>query len=941
MDMSQFSDSDLKAIAANDMSKMSDEGLAMLAGGKTPQVNLTLPSATYDRENTRQDITGDPRAPKGDGITIATFGDAPRAVKPVDETELRSLSAEQKARDWWHTILYNTSKNTLPVAGAALADIVASPAILAAGAVNPALGAGAAVTSNTLGYAGGKALHNTLFPQRKTLQEIVSGMGADLTEGAEMAMAGPILANGTKMLYKQFISPEVAAAKRMLKDTDLPVFEANRRAAGEVLQDIPGSQLTIGQQTNDPRILAMERATINAPDPFNAAVDSVARQPSANTLRQVQKAGNVSAIRGALENTIPGSADDAINALAAQARASKQVLDAVPNQTIGSTGKEIVGKATAKQEIDRATKDALYADIPNYDIPLNNVRSEINRIKGMAYDGATQQEINSVVNALENITKNEKLTGVEKMQAVQRTLSQRYNGTAPGAISEFENLGAAVKADRQAFDDAVQAGDVMLHNDSLVYRSKLNDQRAALAKQADDLSTEISGLPAGYDIDALRKELMLSKDVPQIAKDTLIPSKNMSQQQAEERVVEAYRKYIGEPVTADDPRLAGLTQRLNDRTAGISNIDNILANAQPAEELTAKAKAANDFYKNEYAPKYKNGAMGEVLQKGNQSNALNMTDEAIGQKFTQSPTQAQDLIRTVGKDEAANIMKKWYQSEVSRMSSEGVSAQQIQGFVNRNKEVLKTYGILPEVHQMATVAREYEAVSKVAGMDASKFVESYLTKQDNGKAAAQMMARLRGNPDAIKGVQRMTSEYLQKKMLSTEVLDGADGLKQMAIKLRDYNKQLDIVYANNPQGLKTIKQAQQLLVMQSRIDKVQGTPGSPTATEIKGLASGLMRTFGGTLISGGGAAGLASLKTGAGPAALVGVGAGMAYKAREYAIQRYITRAMFDPAAAKELIMAYKGSPAAREAAGKKITALMQAGVSSMRGNPREEDADN
>ena len=216
-------------------------------------------------------------------------------------------------------------------------------------------------------------------------------------------------------------------------------------------------------------------------------------------------------------------------------------------------------------------------------------------------------------------------------------------------------------------------------------------------------------------------------------------------------------------------------------------------------------------------------------------------------------------------------------------------------------------------------SRDTEALNKVIGMDSNGFVQSIIDRADNGKAAAEIMARVRGNKAAEQGLQRKVSEYLQEKMASSELITGEEGMKQISGQLKNYDKALKIIYRNNPGGYQAIKQAQQLLTMEQRINKVQGTPGSQTGEITKGAISTLTKIL--TPVIGGGA----GMAAGFGAAGAAGVAAGAALAARQVAINRYLTKAMFEPETARELIRVYKGNTESVKKAGKTITNLMYA----------------
>lgn len=868
-----------------------------------------------DTETGRKMVVEGEAPPSDDDVRELFASQSPKDAAPAQQQsgpELRSISPAQKAKDKLNTVLYKTSEAVLPLIGGVAAPLIASPGIAATGPAAPAVAAAAGAA----GYAGGKALHRTLFPQNETLLDAFKKTGSDLQEGMAYELLGPAAAKFGSAVYRA-ASPKAAAGKQLLDGTDLEAFARNRQSGQDVLDTFPGAKLTPGQLSNDSRILARERQTINEPDQMFNAFMAATRQPNAKTRIDMQKAGNVQAVRNTLDQRIPGNFDDTLYELMGQQKSAQSALKSAPKATIGETGERALSLIRGKQAADAAKKNQLYDAIPSYDLPMPNLQQELGRIRGQAYDLSTQRELDAIAGHIDRVLASD-IPGTQKAQAIQRSLNQRFTVSTPGAAQEFDALKTAMNADRAGFDDAVKTGDIALYNGQLVYPGKINAEKAGIEGQIAKIQAEMDNLPQGYNFDELRKAVMLDKNVPQIAKDTLIGGNNMSADQANQRVVDAYKKYIGEPPTQLDPRISTLESQLADKQAGITRLDDVLNNIKPADEVAGPAAAANDFYKGVYSPKYKDGTVGQVLQKGNESNRLALTPEEIGRRFTQSPTQAQDLIRTVGKDEAAGVMRNWYQSEIKRIADEG-GYKQVQSFINRNRDTINAYGIGQDVWPLMKASRDTEALNKVIGMDSNGFVQSIIDRADNGKAAAEIMARVRGNKAAEQGLQRKVSEYLQEKMASSELITGEEGMKQISSQLKNYDKALKIIYRNNPGGYQAIKQAQQLLTMEQRINKVQGTPGSQTGEITKGAISTLTKIL--TPVIGGGA----GMAAGFGAAGAAGVTAGAALAARQVAINRYLTKAMFEPETARELIRVYKGNPESVKKAGKTITNLMYA----------------
>lgn len=875
----------------------------------------------HPKDRSKASLIGEPAPREQEGMLLA------------NSPSLKSLSPAQKAKDAIHTTLYNLSKEVLPIVGAVGAPILAAPGIAATGPAAPAtaalVGAG--------GYAAGKGLHRALFPQQSEegLLNAFKNTGKDYAEGIGLELLGPVGGKTAEFATRNLL-PKGVAAKRMFRGTDMAEFAKNRADSQAILDEFKGAKLTNGQMTNDPRILQLERDTINSPDPFlNAYEIHIKGRPNATTRLGLQRANNADAIRQRLDETIPqASSDDILYSLMTKQKGEADaVLNAAPSVTRGETGQRIVNRVRTEQAADRTIKDQLYNDIPDYDMPLTTLEKELQRIKGEGYDQATQAEVDSVVNHLQRLMNDQHTVGMGKSQAIQRTLNQRFNGSTPGAAAEYDTLKNALIQDRNLFDDAVKNGDIALHDGKLVYPSQLRDEIATAQRVTDNLKGQMEQIPPTYDFDGMRQTIMESEQVPQIVKGTLMGGVKMSDDAANQRLVEAYKRYLGkEPPRVQDNRVAALQAQIDDKLSGTSRLTNILDNVQPAETVSGPAAKANDFYRNTYAPKYKDGTVGAALERGNQSNKLNLTFEDIADRFAKSPTQAQDLIKTVGQADAAEIMAQHFKSNIKQMAADGKSHKQIQSYIANNRDVINAYGIGQEVWPMSKSVKDSRDLEKLTGLSPSAFVDNMLNTRDNGKAAAEVMARFRDNPNAKKAVQREVSEYLQGKMASTELINGEQGFKPIQDFIKRNDKALAIIYRDNPAGYRAIKAAQDLLIREGRIQKTTGTAGSQTGELIRGRMADFSRTIAGSLAAAAGASG-----SGAAAAATAGVSVAAGMKIYQARVNQWITKAMFDPKAARVLVDAYKGNPEATKRMMTKIRAMGYGAKAISEREPAEE----
>lgn len=303
-----------------------------------------------------------------------------------------------------------------PVVEGGLAALGAT--IGGAGGALSGLGVGSipgAVAGGALGYAGGKNIMDTISGDwAATPTEATTRSLKDLGTGAMFEMGGPVAAKlttplirGTASVVRGAKSPiesskrvinnliEKSAAKRMeaAKTTSGPVSDQAAMNAAETaaLQErIPGFQVGMGQASEDPATLALQRR-------LNMQNDT------AKVLNAEQVMGNNQAISDLLKTALPeGSVDDVLAAIErqrgrtegasakawSQADAAATALEGGSKQASGQTLRE--GAATVKGVL-RQKASELYSAVPREmeidSTPLYNSIKEI----GGEFDPAFQR----------------------------------------------------------------------------------------------------------------------------------------------------------------------------------------------------------------------------------------------------------------------------------------------------------------------------------------------------------------------------------------------------------------------------------------------------------------------------------------------------------------------------------------------------------------------
>lgn len=153
MDLSKLSDADLAALQANDLSKLSDEGLNLIHSQKTRE--LRTPQGVPTEDDSSRETAGLRNPPSGELIKmlLGPPGPRPDGRKPFEPAA--NLSDASKA-------LYNAGP---AVAGMAMAAPVVAPAMGAglAAAGSAAKAAAPSVLKHAAGYAVGEELIRKLL----------------------------------------------------------------------------------------------------------------------------------------------------------------------------------------------------------------------------------------------------------------------------------------------------------------------------------------------------------------------------------------------------------------------------------------------------------------------------------------------------------------------------------------------------------------------------------------------------------------------------------------------------------------------------------------------------------------------------------------------------------------------------------------------------------
>jgi hypothetical protein len=299
-----------------------------------------------------------------------------------------------------------------------------------------------------------------------------------------------------------------------------------------------------------------------------------------------------------------------------------------------------------------------------------------------------------------------------------------------------------------------------------------------------------------------------------------------------------------------------LARRLRMLKDGITESMDLLGKSEDKAVAEQYLKAKGKFIK--YSKAFRKGTAGDVLRPGSQASGKKVALSDIPSRFfkTGKMDAADDLIRAVGDKKAASLIDDFAGMDMlSRAENNGkLSTKTAQTWLKRNANILRKYGLFDkykdivstkELSDEAIIAlREYEkgVASRILNADAGKVVESAMSKAGQTNTAAQMrdllnMPGIKGNKAAVKGIKAEFKDFIIKKMETS----GEDALgntvhsvARAKTLLAKYMPAMKVLYKNEPQKIKAMKDYTRLLTILNRTKNVSASGGSTTIEKLLG-----------------------------------------------------------------------------------------------------------
>lgn len=846
----------------------------------------------------------------GDTLYQKHYSDMDRAEFDANFMGHGSMTA---APPKWKRNVSDLAHNTLPMLGGGVGGVVGT-------AADPVLGPGGTIAGGGLGFAAGEQAADVLdewlgvVPPRGWKDSAINA-GENLYEGAKaeafglglagagqrvvkgaQALArtkpGNAVVQGTKNIVSELVphTSERAAQEeigRLVAQFQRTGDEAYIEEARQIAQKVPGFRATHGMAANNRDLISLERGTLNA---------SASKPGLEGAQGQVEDLiqGNVAASRQALQGMKTGSADDLAAELARQKaamEAERQTLSQVNPQ---ATGQKVLSSIDEAHQPVKKTMQRLNEAVPDYPVNVNNTQKVLKELR--AQKDLSKNQHAAVAKVGNDIAEQFQKTGqtTRTMIGVQRTVNDAINqASAKGddsTVAVLMQVKTALKGDIDEVAAMARTGRLKTYEGKPVFPD-------ALAAELEE--------------NTLRQMDLLSKEKPDIdgMVDTLLAKKHPAMRVAGEtdeafnkRIVESYEKVTGQeaPIIADK----GAKKAIADLERRNATIHKILGEVEPGQDVAALLNARNRYAETEHF-----GRFGNESVKGAKA-ARNL--ENVAGKFS-TETGADDLIKAIGRDEAQNAMRPYYQEQVSSLLNSNPSDARMMQWLRSNNKVLRKLGLQDELKQIVKNQQGYRELEKIAGTDIESLFSQIVSGQGKGQRQAlnKMLRRIKGNPKAQQGLKASFVDYLEGKMFR-ELGAGREGFGQVEKSLDQLQPALQKVFST--QEIETLGYIRKAIQRTQGFTSTSALGGSQTqellkaAERLTGETSGAKRvadlmvaalsypvgsSFGGML-------GGMSTVTAVGTLREAGRRHG------QEAVRRYFVRATFDPEYAKTLMYMVK-----------------------------------
>lgn len=694
------------------------------------------------------------------------------------------------------------------------------------------------------GYALGKRAADQLdewagIRKPLKLEDVPLQTASDLAMGGAYAMGGPVVDkvifqpvlkagkwvfdSGKRVLGSVFTKAgtEQAAGTVIRANTSVgDIYAANMEEAAAIEKAIPGLKFSMGQRSNDPNLIKLERTQMRKPG-------------SGANLNAEQIAANDEALRNYYQQNLGGKEgiDDLLGALTRKqagletsAQAAESAVAAtsgrLPAEPPQQVGQGIIGKIKEAKAPVKAAMNELEAQIPDYPMEFKNTEKAI---------GEALSSPKSSVEQLEALGRFQKdmvakvggNQGTHAAMGLRRTLNDQISAASlAGRDSEVRALMQvknALESDLSVVSEKAVSGGIKTYRGQAGDPSKLADILESNLKQIAELKAK-----QAPDIKAMQDVLAKAN----------IPSMRVTQESEAafaERLGKDYTKITGKPAPT---KLAEAEAKLSELINRNDQIKDMLAEMEPGADVGAAMRAFNTYAREQYFERFKTGATNVVTAKGNQITGARMPLEKVGNQFA-TPSGADDLIRAIGPQEAATAMRGHFSYDMMRNTTDPATGKivtnKLNNWMQKNGPALEKFGIKADfdgvvnaqavADKALAASAEFEktAAARMLKADPGKAIAAALGGNNSAQKTAELMQMVKNDPAALRGLRTAYTDHMVSQMETTaKDIAGNPTVSKAAVeKLMKKNAEtLEVLFRGEPekiQALKTMQKAYEII----------------------------------------------------------------------------------------------------------------------------------
>lgn len=740
--------------------------------------------------------------------------------------------------------------------GKSAASALIRPTLEAGGAVGGAMLTGATPTPLTLlgsglGYSMGRNAADRIdelmgLREPMSLGEITKQSAMDIPTGAAFEAGGQVIAKaappvlmaikkgGRWVLEKTGIDSVLKAATRsgaereanaILKahTSDGVIYAKNAEQAQELEAAIPGLKFTLGQRTNDPSIIKLERTQMRVPG-------------SGADMSVNQIADNTEALRKYYDKSLGGanSIDDVQKLMAGRKHgleltaktrrniADEKIASLEPVQPEQS-GRSVLEQISKAEEPVKRGMNVLESAIPDYPMQFTNLNDRI--IKAKSNHKLSIDQIDAIEKLQKDIARviergQSTFTAMGARRTINNAIDKAFASGADDSAAIILDIKKGLDADITELTKKARTGKIAEYNGRVI-------EPDLMANQIEKDSTTLAKMKGSIkpDVQAMRKELS----------DTGYPSMQVVHEGDAEFAKRIERDYINKigkevPFTSDKAQIKAI-EGIETRIA--QNKD-ILSKASPGQDVAASMRAYNEFASTEYFGRFDKGAVKLATAKGTQASGKSARAENIPSYFT-TPTGADDLIRAIGKDKSAGIMKGHFAYDMMQNATNPSTGQVVEkklsSWYAKNRVVLKKLGIddyfsdIQKATQTADAAStaiadfEKSSAARLLNADPEKAISNAIKGNNTGQVAEDLLKEIGDNPSAKKGLQRAFADHIISSAETTAKTiknDPKTSHAAFARLIKKYRPAMRVLYKDEPMKLQAIENMQQAYEIMAR-----------------------------------------------------------------------------------------------------------------------------